>query len=152
SRSILADDGHRLARVGSRKRRVAVVQSHFQSMRAVPFLRREVIDLQQFVTATVTMLAIVPTAEVAFGSNPVWSSTVAKDIAVVLLDAEAGLQQRAGFECRLFVERQKPTALVKVGGRLDGVEGVQVEKIKLLRKKRKADGETMFRINHPIHP
>ena len=76
------------------------------------------------------MLAVVPTAEVAFRGDPVWVSAVAKNIAVILLDAEAGLEQRAGFERRLFVERQEPSALMSIGRRFDRIEGVQVEVIK----------------------
>src|SRR5204863_5821338 len=79
-------------------------------------------------------------------------STVAENLAVILLDAEAGLQQRAGFERRLFVQGQEPAALVKVGSRLDWIKGVQVEVINLLRKQRKADGQTVFGIDHIVEP
>src|SRR5262245_7957177 len=121
-------------------------------MCAAPLLRREIIDLQRFVAATVAMLPIVPTAEVALRRNPVGRSAVAKDIAVKFLGAEAGLQQGAGFEGRLFVEREEPSALMSVGGRLDGIESVQVEVIKLLRKQRETYRQTVFRIDDPVEP
>src|ERR1043166_6101155 len=121
-------------------------------MRAVPLLRGEVIDLKRFVAATVAMLTIVPTAKVALRRNPVGRSAVAKNIGVKFLGAEAGLQQRAGFEGRLFVEREEPSALMSVGGRLDRIESVQVEVIKLLWKQRETYRQTVFRIDDQGEP
>src|SRR5262249_15177084 len=147
SGAVGAHDGHRPRGIRSRERGATVVESGLQRMRAVPLMRRQIVDLQQLVPAAVTMLPIIPAAEVAAGSNHVGRATVAKDIAIVLLGAETRLQQRAGFERRLFVECQEPSALMKVGGRLNRVKGVQVEIVKLLWKERKADRETVLRIN-----
>src|SRR6185503_8541157 len=121
-------------------------------MRAVPLLRGETVNFEQLVTTAVAVLAIVPTAKVAARRDAVWAAAVAEDIAVILLGAKARLQQRAGLEGCLFVERDEPSALVKIRGRLDGVESVEIEVIDLLRKQREADGQTVFRVDYVIEP
>src|SRR5690242_15346111 len=91
------------------------------------------------------MLSIEPAAEVAIGRDQIRRRTVAEDVAVKLFRAEARLQQCARSERRLFVEREKPAALVEVRGRVGRVESVEIEIVKLLRKQREAAGQTIVR-------
>src|SRR5262249_40934046 len=129
---------------------VAVVEARLQRMRAVPFLRREAVILEQFITTAVAVLAVVPAAKVPARGDAVRASAVAENIAVIFFRAKARLQQRAGFERGLFVERDKPSAFMKIRGRFDRVESVQIEVIDLLRKQREADGQTILRIDYII--
>src|SRR5690349_5953358 len=96
------------------------------------------------------MLPIEPAAEVAIGRDQIRRNAIAEDVAVKLFRAEARLQQRARLERRLFDEREKPPALMKVRGRVRRVEGVEIEVVKLLRKQREAAGQSIVRVDNVI--
>src|SRR5215831_10638513 len=121
-------------------------------MRALPLLRREAVNLERFITPALAMLPIVPAAEVAAGRYQVGTAAVGKDVAVVFLGAQARLQQGAGFEGRLFVQRQEPAALVKICRGLNRIESVEIEVVDLLRKQREADRQTVLRVDHIVEP
>ena len=113
---------------------MAVVNSGLQRMRAVPLLRREAVNLKQFITPAVAVLPIVPAAKVATRGDEIRFTAIAEDVAVIFFRAKARLQQRAGLEGRLFIQRDEPSALMKVRCRLDRIESVEIEVINLLRK------------------
>src|SRR6185369_4777156 len=121
-------------------------------MRALPLVRSKIINLQEFIPPAIAMLSIVPATEIPLRRNPVRTGAVREDIAVVLLDAEAGLQQGSRLERRLFIQRQKPSALMKIGRRLDRVESIEIEVIKLLRKQRETNRGAMFRVDYIVEP
>src|SRR6188474_489835 len=111
---------------------------------------REVENFQQLVTTTLTMLSIEPATKIPIRRDLVTRTTVAEDVAVKLLHTETRLQQRARRKRRLLIQRDKPAALMKVRGRVRRVESIQVEVVKLLRKDRKARGESIVVVDDVI--
>src|ERR1043166_8317099 len=119
-------------------------------MRAVPLLRRETVNLEQFIATAVPMLALIPTVEVAVRRDFVQAGAVRVNIDVIFFGAEARLQKRTRLERRLFIKCNEPSTLVKIRGRLDRIEGVEIEEIDLLRKQREADGQAVSPVDYII--
>src|SRR5687767_4561182 len=88
-----ADDANGRATIAAVESRVAVINTDLQRMRAAPVERRKIVDLEQFVSTALAMLAIEPATKVSFRSDLIRRATVTENVAVKLFDAEARLQQ-----------------------------------------------------------
>ena len=140
SGAVRAIDANRTADIGAGETGVAKVEPGLERVGTMPGRRRKVKDLEQFISPALAVLPVKPPAEISFGRNPIRRATVAKDVAVKLLNTETRLQQSAGPKRCLFVEGDEPPTLVEVCSRVRRVKGVEVKVVEFLRKDGEAAG------------